>query len=246
MADAPNPELTFQTALDVLIPQLVEEIKSNWLAMLLAGLLYVALSVAMVFAILVVPYVFAIPGFALMATVYADLPEPPTWVMICTVVPAMAAMVAAMFLVLCVGEPGMRGAILRSLDDAHDDEPLSWRAPTRSCRVNLRQQTTTTVALAVATLFLFPLLIFPAFLFALAAVLALPGAALDGLSWREALGRSLSNTREHLGYHGGIVLILFVIGLVGGAIPFVGQAFTTVVGLAWLRIAYRHRFPRQA
>jgi hypothetical protein len=244
MTDAPNPEITFQTALD-LLPQLVEELKSNWLEMFLAGLLYMALTFLMIFAILVVPYIFAIPGFALMATVYADMPEPPTWVMVCTVVPGMTAMMVAMFLVLCVGEPGMRGALLRSLDEAND-EPLSWRAPTRSFRVNLRQQTATTVALSVATLLLFPLLIFPAILLALAAVLALPGAALDGLGWRDALGPSLSNARGHLGFHSGIVLILFVIGLVGGAVPFVGQAFTTVVGLAWLRIGYRHRFPRQA
>ena len=244
MTDASNSELTFQTALDILVPQLVEELKAHGLSMFLAGLVYMALTFGMIMVILVIPYVFAIPGFALMATVYADAPEPPIWVMVCTVAPGMTAMMVAMFSVLCVGEPGMRGAMLRGLDGA-DEEPLSWRAPTTSFRVHLRQQAATTVALSVATLLLFPLLIFPAFLFALAAVLALPAAALDGLSWREALGRSLSNTREYPGFHGGIVLILFVIGVVGGVIPLVGQAFTTVVGLSWLRIAYRHRFPRE-
>jgi len=243
MTDPTETVPSFRTALDQLLPNLVDEIKAGWLPMLLAGLLYMAMTVVMVFVILVVPYVFAAPGFGVMAVAYADQPEPPLWVLVITIVPAMLAMVGAMFGVMCVGEPGMRGAVLRALD-ADDAQPLSWSAPLQSFRVHLRQQSAVALVMGLVSVLLLPLLVFPSILFGFAAILALPGAALDGLGWREALGRSLSNAREYPGFHGGIVLVVFIVSMVGGAIPLVGQSFATIVILAWLRIAYRHRFPK--
>lgn len=245
MGPEPDERPSFQTALDQLLPRLVDEVKAGWKAMFLAGLLYMAIEMVLVLVVVFIPYVFAAPGGIVMITVYPDASDPPLWLMFCTLVPAFGAMIAAMFFVLCVGEPGMRGAILRALD-VGPGEPLTWRAPTRSFRVNLWQQGTTMLAVSAIAVLLLPLLILPSILFSLAALFALPAAALDGLDWRAAIGRSIGSTREYLGYHAGIVAILMVIAMIGGAIPFLGQAFSVVVGLAWIRLAYRHRFPAVA
>jgi hypothetical protein len=239
--DAESP--VFATATDQVLPRLVDLLKANFVNVLVAGFLWLGVNLVGVLCILLTPFIVAAPGFFVLFQVYGSA-EPPDWAMALVIIPSMLAYLA-MFVVVLLGlAPAMQGSLHRAYDAALMGEPVPWSAPVTSLRTHLRSVMLTNALLTTLTMVGLLLLILPGILFGMMTMFAIPAAALDGLGPVEAVQRAFEHARANPGYHVGVVLGAFLIAMICGFLPLVGNGLAPVVSMAWVCSCYREAFPR--
>ena len=237
--------LSFQTALDEVVPRFVAVLTQNVVGLCLAAVAWFGLVIAGVLAVLIVPFFVAGPGFGILIMVYGEA-EPPSWALLAVILPSMLAYLVCFGGLLFGLTPAMQGSLYRAFDGALAGGALSAGAPLSSLRLHLRPVVLTNATLVCGALLGFLLLVIPGLLFSLLTLFALPAAALDGLGPTAALSRAVGHARANPGYHAGIILGAFLISMLGSAIPVLGSGLATVVSMGWICACYRRAFPADA